>query len=140
MVRLRLDSETLGLSTILERIARVKVKDCFKWDDNDTVYFIVEFGHLGKAVGKNAVNVKRIQQELNKKVRIIEYNPDVIRFVKNVIYPFKVETVIEEDGEIVIKDQSRKTKSLLIGRDSKNLKLINRAVKRFFSIKEVKVV
>ena len=70
MVRLRLDSETLGLSTILERIARVKVKDCFKWDDNDTVYFIVEFGHLGKAVGKNAVNVKRIQQELNKKVRI----------------------------------------------------------------------
>jgi len=138
MVRLKLDPETLELSPLLERVTGVKVKDCFK-GDNEIIYFIVDAGQLGKAIGRDAINIKRIQQELGKKVRIIEYRDNVIDFIKNVIYPFKVEEIIEENGEIIIKDKNRKTKSLLIGRDSKNLKLINRAVKRFFNIKEVKV-
>ena len=83
MVRLRLDSETLGLSSILERIARVKVKDCFKWDDTDTVYFIVEFGHLGKAVGKNAVNVKRIQQDNELHYYVDDVKTQMIKVLKD---------------------------------------------------------
>ena len=60
-------------------------------------------------------------------------------FVKKLIYPLQAETVAEEDGAIFIKDSNKKTKSLLIGRGGKNLKLLNRAVQRFFS-KEVKIL
>lgn len=137
MGRLILDQEAFGLSSLMERISRVKVKDCFK--DEDTVYFIVGQGELWKALGKDTINVKRLQEKLGKRVRVIEYRDNVISFVKNIIYPIKVEEIIEENGVIFIKDSSKKTKSVLIGRNSKNLKLINRAVKRFFN-KEVKVV
>ena len=140
MNRLKLDPEALGLSTILERIAGVQVKDCFKDDTGETIYYVVETGQLGKALGKGGINVKRIQEHFTKRIRIIEYRNEVISFVKNVIYPAQVEEVVQENNEILIKDSSRKTKSLLIGRGGKNLKLINRAVKRFFNINEVKII
>ena len=138
MARVKLDQDLLGLSTIMERLSKARVKDCFKFEE--TIYFVVATGEMGKAVGKGGVTIKRISQELGKKIRVIEYRDNVISFVKNVIYPLKVEEIVEEEGVILLKDSSKKIKSLLIGRDAKNLNLLNRAVKRFFNVKEVKVV
>ena len=137
MKRLILDPDAFGLSSIMEKITRVQVKDCFK--DEDTVYFVVGIGDLGKAIGKGGVNIKKVQEQIGKKVKVIEYRNDVVNFVRSVIYPAKVEDIIEEEDAVVIKDKSSKTKSYLIGRGGKNLKLINRAVQRFFN-KEVKIV
>ena len=135
MGRLKLDLDTLGLGTIMERITRARVKDCFK--EEDTIYFVVGSGELGKAVGKGGSNIKKAQEEFGKKIKVIEFHNNVADFVRNVIYPLKVEQVIEEEGIVKIKERSKKTKSLLIGRGGKNLKLINRAVKRFFNVNEV---
>jgi transcription termination/antitermination protein NusA len=135
MGRLKLDLDTLGLGTIMERITRARVKDCFK--EEDTIYFVVGSGELGKAVGKGGSNIKKAQEEFGKKIKVIEFRNNVADFVRNVIYPLKVEQVIEEEGIVKIKERSKKTKSLLIGRGGKNLKLINRAVKRFFNVNEV---
>ena len=138
MGRLKLDTDTLGLGTIMERITRTRVKDCFK--EEDTVYFVVGSGELGKAVGKGGSNIRKVQEELGKKIKVIEFRSNIADFVKNIIYPLKVEQVIEEEGIVKIKERSKKTKSLLIGRGGKNLKLINRAVKRFFNVSDVIVV
>jgi N utilization substance protein A len=137
MARLILDQETLGLSSLMERLTGAKVKDCFK--NEEVIYFVVGIGELGKAVGKQGVNIKRVQEELKKRIRIIEYRDSVVEFIKNIIYPTRVEEVVQQDNLVLIKDSSKKTKSLLIGRDGRNLKLINRAVKRFFNV-DVKVV
>ena len=138
MARLKLDADSLGLSLVMERITKARVKDSFQ--DDDTIYFIVGFGELGKAVGKGGSNIKKVQEALGKKIKVIEFKNDVKGFVKNAIYPLKVEEIKQEDNCIIIKETSKKTKSLLIGREGKNLKLINRAVKLFFSIEEVKVI
>ena len=122
----------------MERLTNARVKDCF--DINETIYFIVATGDMGKAVGKGGLIIKKIQQELGKRIRIIEYRDSVADFVRSVIYPLTVEEIVEKEGLIIIKDRSKKTKSLLIGRDGKNLNLINRAVQRFFKVKEVKVI
>jgi len=122
----------------MERLSRARVKDCFKFDE--TIYFVVATGDMGKAVGKGGATIKRIQQELGKKIRVIEFQEDLTNFVRKVIYPLAVEEIVEEDGVVLIKDKNKKTKSLLIGRDGKNLNLVNRAIKRFFDIKEVKVI
>ncbi len=140
MVRLKLDLETTGFSTIVERMTGARVKDCFRDDADEIIYFVVSYGQLGKALGKGGSNIKLIQERFNKKVKIIEYRNTVIGFVKNVIYPLKVESIEQrEDGSIVIKDSNKKTKGLLMGRQGKNLKLLNRAVKRFFNVTDVKI-
>ena len=122
----------------MEKITRAKVKDCFT-DEEGTIYFVVASGELGRAIGKGASNIKRLQQELQRKVRVIEYNENVVEFVKNIIYPLRIESIIEEQEAVVIKETNKKAKSLLIGRQGKNLKLINRAVKRFFP-HQIKVI
>jgi len=135
--RIKLDSDALGLSSLLERLTHVHVKDCFK--DEEVIYFIVSPGELGKAIGKGGMMVKKVQEELGKRIRIVEYREQAVDFIKNLIYPLTVEEVEEKESEILIKDSSKKTKGLLIGRDGKNLLLINRAVQRFFN-KVVRIV
>jgi len=137
MVRLKLDQDSLGLSSLIERMTNSKVKDCFGDDEN--FYIIVPRGEMGRILGKNGSTIKKVQAKLAKKVKVIEYKDNVIDFVRAVIYPVRVEEIIEEDGIIYIKDSQKKTKSLLIGREGRNLKLISRAVQRFFNV-ELKVV
>ncbi|HLD80173.1 MAG TPA: NusA-like transcription termination signal-binding factor [Candidatus Nanoarchaeia archaeon] len=138
MTRLILDQESMGLSLLMERVTRAKVKDCFT-DEEGTIFFVVASGEAGKAIGKGASNIKRLQQELQRKIRVIEYSDDVVGFVKNIIYPHRVQSIKEESEAVIINETNKKAKSLLIGRQGRNLKLINRAVKRFFNL-EVKVI
>ncbi len=137
MNRLKLDQEVLGLCSIVERVTHARVVDGFK--ENEMYYFVIGRGEIGKAIGERGVHVQRFASEFGKRVRMIEYNEDVAQFVKNVIYPLQVERIEVKDKEVILSDSNKKTKSLLIGRDSKNLDVINRAVKRFFAV-DVKVV
>lgn len=137
MVRIKLDQDEVGLSSLLERRSGALVKDCFK--EEDTIYFIVAAGEAGKAIGRNGVHVQGLQEQLQKKIKVIEYRDTAAEFVRNVIAPLRVEEVREEGEQLLLQDSNRKTKGLLIGRGGKNLQLINRAVQRFFP-KEVKVV
>ena len=76
---------------------------------------------------------------LKKKLRIVEFGETPEEFVKNFVYPVKIAEIKIEDKEITIIGGERSIRSMLIGRDGKNLKLINKAVNRFFDV-EVKVV
>ena len=138
MTRLIINQETMGLSSLMERSTKARVKDCFT-DEEGTIFFVVAPGEIGKAIGKGASNIKRLQQELQRKIRVIEYHENVVEFIKNIIYPLRVQSITEEQDALVIKETNKKAKSLLIGRQGRNLKLINRAVKRFFN-REVKVI
>ena len=134
-MRVKLDQETLGLSSLMERITLTRVKDCFQ--DNDTIYFVVAPGDLGKAIGKGGVNVKRVQNELGKRIKVIEYSDDLSRFIRNIIYPLSIEKITIQENKVLLEDQSKKAKSLLIGREGKHLELINRAIQRFFNVEVV---
>jgi transcription termination/antitermination protein NusA len=136
MGRLKLDSENFGLSSMIERMTHAHVKDCFKEDG--VLYVIVAAGEMGKILGKKGVIIKKLQESMGFKIKVIEFQDEVVKFVKNVVYPVKVEEIIQDNEIIYLKDSQKKTKSLLIGREGKNLKLINRAVKRFFNV-EVKI-
>jgi len=137
LARVKLNQENFGLSSIMERITRAKVKDCFK--DEDTIYFVVGIGELGKAIGKGGINIKKAQQEFGKKIKVIEFRNDPVSFARNLIYPLKVEEIVLEGEEVLIKDNNKKVKGQIIGRDRSNLIFINQIMKRFFNV-EIKVV
>ncbi len=136
MARVKLDPDVIGLSSIMERMTHARVKDSFQ--DGDLVCYIVAPGEMGKALGKGGSSIRKIQEKLGKKVKIIEFNDDVTKFVRNIILPLRVEKITIEGNTIIIEDSQKKTKSLLIGRQGRNLELLKRAVKRFFSV-EIKI-
>ena len=77
---------------------------------------------------------------LKKKVKIVEYSDDLIQFVANVVAPIKVKEIVEEDGIVTITPMDSMSRGLLIGRSAVNLRGFENIVKRFYPIKEIKVI
>lgn len=133
----KVDVDSLKLMGLFSSISGVDVKDCLITDQ--MAVFVVPEGDVGRAVGKGGINVRKLERTLNKKVKIVEYNPDPLRFVQKVVSPLQVEDISEEDGVITLVAKDLKTRGLLIGRGASNLRFFELIVKRFFPIKELKV-
>ena len=123
--------------SLFESLTGAKVKDCIV---NDTVMFVVHENEMGKAIGKHASNIKRVENTLKKRIKLVEFNNDVSQFVQNLIYHLKAKEIKEEDMIVTIYGEDTRTKGLLIGRDRRNINSTNDIVKRYFKVEEVKVV
>ena len=137
--KFKYDMQTLQWMNLFEKVTRAKLKDIVV--EGEKVFFIVEKGQLRKALGPQKKNVKRLEELLKKKIKIIQYTDNVHQFVINVLSPLKVVDLTEEDGVITIKGPDQKTKGLMIGARAANLRLYERIVQKYFpDIKELKVV
>jgi len=120
-------------------ITHARLKDSFI-DDTDMLYFIVEENDIGKAIGKNGYKAKMLEKVLNRKIKIVEFNPDVLQFIKNVIFPLRIKEIALVDGYVEIEVYDSKTRGLLIGRSAKNLHSLELIVKRYFKFNEIRVL
>ena len=126
-----------------------KVKDCIANDRHarlardslaNSLIFIMEENEMGKAIGKNGINIKRTENNLKKKIKLVEFNNDVLQFVKNMIYPIDVLKVEDDNGTLTIHGKDTGTKAMLIGRERQNINHLSDIVKRYFDVKEIKIV
>jgi len=138
MARIKLDMEHIKYMTLFEKITRVQPKDCIL--NKNSTLFIVESENLGKAIGKKAKNIKILEKKLNKKIKIIKFDKDIIQFTGNLIYPFRNLDITYENDDIIISSSDTKTKGLLIGRNSQNLTRIENIIKRYFKFNKLKVI
>jgi len=138
-IRIKFDINIMKFISMFESITHASVKDCIE-DDNKKLIFIVKQGDIAKAIGKKGANIKRIEQLLKKKVKVIEYNPDLLEFIKNVVAPLKVADIVEEEGIITITPPDSKIRGFLIGRGADNLRGFEKIIKRYFDFEELKVV
>lgn len=137
--KIKYDIELMGLMSIFERITGCSVKDCFI-DKNSLLTFMVDENDLGKAVGKKASKVKLLENTFKRKLKIVGFSKELLKFVQNLIFPLKALEITEEGQIVFIKGADVKTKSLLIGRNAQNLRNLENIVKRYFTIEEIKVV
>jgi len=132
------DMDMIKTINLFEQVTHARVKEAFYM--KDVLTFVVFEGDKFKALGKNLSNLHRIEQMLQKKVKVVEFNSDIIKFITNLIYPFKVESIVQDDKLITISDQDTKTKGLLIGAKAQNLRMYESIVKKYFEIEEIKVI
>ena len=124
-----LDKDTIQKINLIENITSAKVKDIII---KDKIIIIVEQGEIGKAIGAKGKNIRIIENLMKKKIKIIEFDNDPLKFTRNFIYPIKAEITI--NNEILIKVNDRKTKGLLIGRESRNLIDLNKLTQNYFNL------
>jgi len=138
-LRIKLDMALIKYMALFEKITRASVKDCF--EQGDRLVFIVNEGQIGKAIGKGSVNVKKIENLVKKKIRIVEYNSDMHKFVQNIVHPFKLENIeYDEDTKILtLTAVDSKTRGYLIGRAASNLRNYEAVLKRHTKVSELKV-
>ncbi len=106
---------------------------------NNTMVFIVPPGELGKAIGRGGANIKRIQNRLNRKIKIVEFSPEISRFLENIVFPLKISSVTVQEGIATMIPIDYNTRGLLIGRNASELRFYEAIVQRFFDIKKLRV-
>lgn len=139
MVRIKYSEELIKLISLFESVTKANVKDCF-FNDYGQLFFIIEHGEMSKAIGKKASNVRKIESLIKRKFRIVEFNENILEFIKSLAYPLQIKEIEEVDGVVEIKGLDRKTKGLLIGRNAMNIKNYEKIVKRYFDIGGLKVI
>lgn len=137
MRRFKLDQETLGVPAVLERLMRVQVMDCFL--EEDVLHVIVPPGEGGRAIGKSGIVAQRAEQAMHKKIKVIEFHPEITEFMKNIIFPLRIEAIFQESGKLVLQDSQRKIKGQLIGRNGSHREFLTKVMKRFFPVEEIEV-
>jgi len=138
MIKIKYDASLMKFISLFESITRAEVKDCFELGEK--LVFVVKEGNIGKALGKGGSNIRRLESMLKKRLRVIEFNDDLLQFIKNIVYPSKVKDIVDEEGIIIITPPDSETRGYLIGRGAVNLNTTKEIVKRYFEIKDIRVV
>jgi transcription termination/antitermination protein NusA len=136
--KITFDTETLKVMKLFDDVTKAQLKDCFL--DREKLVFLVENGELGKALGKNKMNITKLEKMLNRKIKIVEFSSDRLTFIKNYITPLKIDGITEEGDVVTIVGPDTKTKGLLIGIKAQNLRNLEKIVGKYFTVQEIKVV
>lgn len=136
VARIKFNIDVIKYITLFESLTGAKVKDCIV---NEKIVFIIHENEMGKAIGKQGANIKRVENAFKKKIKLAEFNTDLSQFIQNLIQPLKAKEINEEEGIVTIYGHDTKTKGLLIGRDRHNINSVTNIVKRYFGIKDIKV-
>jgi N utilization substance protein A len=123
MIKIKYDINIMKFISLFETLTKADVKDCFEMEGK--LVFVVKDGNIGKALGKAGSNVKKLERMLKKKLRIIEFNDDLLKFIQNVVYPSKVKDISMEDDVVTITPPDSQTRGYLIGRGYLTANLLN---------------
>ncbi len=139
-MKLTLDTDTIRLITLFENITHAPVKDCLVDDETSTVYFIVEEGKIGVAIGKNGSSVKHAENVIGKTIKLFEFSNDLVVFVKNMIPQANAIKVRNEDSKVTIEvGIEKKNRPIVIGRGGRNIKIYKELFKRNHSVDDLLV-
>ena len=131
---IKLTTEDVRLVGAFERLISVHVKDCIV--DDDTVYFLIEPGKMGLAIGKNGANIKNVSSALGKKVKVFEYADTPEKLVRSLIPSINS---IDISNGVVTVSVPASDRSAVIGKSGKNIKIIRLFLDRHFNIKNLRL-
>lgn len=133
------DSQLIELIQFFEEFTKARVKDAF-FDQNEKLTFVVEKGFIGKAVGKNASILKRVEEKMDRRIRVAEYSDNKLELIRSLVAPLAlVEISEDEDGVVYMEGKDEKTTGLLIGKQARNLRNLEWMVRRYMDVKEIRV-
>lgn len=138
MVEIKLDAETLRVFAMFEGMTGAELKDVI--EEEDRIIFVVVEGQVGRALGKGAINLKRLRESLQKEIVLLGYAPEREAFLKNVFHRFKVENVEWEDrnGDIIAHVKlPQEDKGKAIGKGGRNIQLARMLMKRHHQVADV---
>jgi len=153
-MKITLSHEEMHYIALAEDVTGAPIIDCIEMEDRIT--YIVEKGKLGKAIGKNAKNIKTLEKMLKKEVKFVEYDKDKKSFITNVEYdkdkksfitnlfkPYKLDEVVVmegDEGTIVNVTITQDDKGKAIGKNGRNINILREIAKRHHDIIKLKIL
>jgi NusA-like KH domain protein len=136
---MKLGSEEIFYINLLNSVSGVVARDVIS--QGNSVAFLVKQEDVGRAIGKNACNIKALGKKLRKNVEIIEQQGTIGEFVKKALYNLRVREVIvlESNGKrnafVLLESGEKRKLWSSIGR----FKRIKEIAKRNYDLNELRV-
>ncbi len=136
---MKLTSDDIFYLNALNSASGANGRDCVV--QGNVVAFLVKKSELGRAIGKNALTVKKLRKTLRKNVEIFEYCDSPEEFIKNALYDVKVKEIkiVEMNGKthaIVLLDPENKRKLL---NSLPRIKRVKALSKRNYNVEDIKI-
>lgn len=134
-----IDMQDLRHLNLFGQITKISTRFCFTY--NGMIFFCVPRSLVSRAVGKNGENVKKMNEILGKRIRIISQpngTGEVKRFIESIVTPVTFNGVEFSGNEIIINSGNTQNKAALMGRHKKRLMELGKIVKDYFN-KELKI-
>ncbi len=130
---IELTSDDLKYFSEFEKVTKVTPND-YTITPN-TIVFLVNQEALGKAIGKNGVNINRLKGVFKKRIIIVADSNDPEIFIKNMLYNVNIlniemrEAMSEKALFLTIDEKDR---GIAIGKDGERIKMIKTFLKEKF--------
>lgn len=131
-MKLLLDSKIIRYMKLYQTIFHDHILDCA--ENDNYIYFVIEENEDPK---EKFEKIGALENLLKKKVRIIRFKSDIKDFIKELV-PELLDVRIENNTVKILVRKYDKPK--VLGKNRSTLKIIERFLKRFFNIEEVKVL
>ena len=110
---------------------------------NNQIIFAVPKNRVSVAIGRGAVNVKKLNEILRRNIKIIAMPEkdnvgDISKFVGDVVAPVEFNKIDIRNDSVVI-TAGRQSKAALIGRGRQREKELSEVLKNFFRITKFKI-
>ncbi|MFC1648546.1 NusA-like transcription termination signal-binding factor [Nanoarchaeota archaeon] len=135
---MKYDTDLIKKITLFEKVTQSNVKEAFYLKDRLT--FIVEPGELGKALGRNKENIRKLNSMFKEKLKIVEFTPEMLDFIVNFLKPLQIQDIEESDGIVTIQGGDPAVNGLIIGKRAQNLRALEEVVNKYFEVTEIKVI
>jgi len=134
-----LNMQFIRYANMFNRITRIRTNHCFEY--NNAIVFAVPRKLVSRALGQNKKNLRRLNEVLGKKVKIVAIphsREDIENFVSVITYPVKFKGIEIKDDNAVISAGSQ-NKAILIGRNKCRLNEMQNVLGQYFGVKKVMV-
>jgi len=126
---------------LFSKVCRTQTKNCFVY--NNQIVYAVPSSKVSYAIGKDAVNVKKLRDILRKKIKVIampmEVNQESIsKFVAEIVDPVEFNKLEMKEGFVTV-SAGRQSKAALIGRNRVREKELSEILKNNFGVVKVKI-
>ena len=126
---------------LFAQITKIQTTKVFVY--NNQIVFAVPKAKISSAIGRGAVNIRRLNDILGRKIKIVampEVDSDegIRKFVGDVVSPVEFNKVEIRNDSVII-TAGRQSKAALIGRNRTREKELGEVLKNFFHIGKLRI-
>ncbi len=130
----KLETQTIRTIAAFEKMTKVHARDCLIMEDS--IYFLVNPGKIGVAIGKNGSNIREVSKAFGKNVRLFAYHDNPEEMIRAMVPSVKSVEIGKTNMSLSVPISDRVA---VIGRNGRNIKAIKEIMSRHFAIKTVKL-
>lgn len=136
-----IDMQLMRYINLFARTTKVSTTKVFLY--NNQIVFAVPKSKVSLAIGKGACNIKKMNETLRKKIRVVimpavDDIEGIKKFVGDVVAPIEIGGVELKGGTIVV-NGGRQSKAALIGRNRVREKELGDVLKSYFGIGKLRI-